>query len=58
MPQLLMMLMRHESIETTMKLYVRRNARTASEVLWQAYSGKSEIGNSFGNSPETKTAGD
>ncbi len=32
-----MVLMRHESIETTMRYYVGRNAQTTAEVLWQAH---------------------
>jgi hypothetical protein len=39
MPQILMQLMRHESIETTLKFYVGRNAETTAEALWQAVSG-------------------
>lgn len=37
MPQVLMVLMRDESIETTMRYYVGRNAQTTAEVLWQAH---------------------
>ncbi len=37
MPQVLKELMRHESIETTMKFYVGRNAQTTADVLWQAH---------------------
>jgi integrase len=37
MPQVLMELMRHESIETTMKFYVGRNAQTTADVLWAAH---------------------
>lgn len=36
MPQILMQLMRHESIETTMRFYVGRNAETAADALWSA----------------------
>jgi integrase len=36
MPQVLMELMRHESIDTTMKFYVGRNAQSTAAVLWQA----------------------
>lgn len=36
MPQVLRELMRHESIETTMKYYVGRNAQTTAAVLWAA----------------------
>lgn len=39
MPPVLMQLMRHEKIETTLKFYVGRNAEVTSEVLWQAVSG-------------------
>lgn len=38
MPQVLMELMRHESIETTMKFYVGRNAQATADVLWAAHS--------------------
>ena len=48
MPQNLMELMRHESIETTMRYYVGRNAQGTATVLWDAYRGA--IGNSSGNS--------
>ena len=41
MPQILMQLMRHESIETTMRYYVGRNAETAADVLWKAMSNTS-----------------
>jgi len=37
MPQVLMVLMRHESIETTMRYYVGRNAPTTADVLWAAH---------------------
>jgi len=37
MPQTLMELMRHESIETTMKYYVGRNAEATADVLWKAH---------------------
>lgn len=36
MPQILMQLMRHESIETTMRYYVGKNAETAADVLYDA----------------------
>ncbi len=36
MPQVLQELMRHESIETTMRYYVGRNAHTAAEAIWAA----------------------
>ena len=48
MPQVLMQIMRHENIETTLKYYVGRNAQTTAKVLWKALRG-----NTSGNtSPE------
>ncbi len=37
LPQDLQLLMRHESIETTLRYYVGRNAERTAEKLWQAY---------------------
>jgi integrase len=45
MPQVLKELMRHESIDTTMKFYVGRNAQSTAAVLWAA------VGNTSGNTP-------
>lgn len=42
MPQILMELMRHESIETTMRYYVGRNAQNVAKVLREAVA-KSDI---------------
>ena len=39
MPQTLMELMRHESIETTLKFYVGRNAEKTAKTLYEAVSG-------------------
>jgi hypothetical protein len=36
MPAVLQQLMRHESIETTMRYYVGRDADAVADVLWQA----------------------
>ena len=36
MSQVLQELMRHESMETTMRYYVGRNAHTAAEAIWAA----------------------
>jgi integrase len=36
-PQMLMELMRHASIETTMKYYVGRNAQATANALWASY---------------------
>jgi hypothetical protein len=49
MPQVLMELMRHESIETTLKYYVGRNAETTAAGLYEAVSGNSR-GNSAAKS--------
>jgi integrase len=53
MPQVLMELMRHESIETTLRFYVGKNAQATADVLWEAH-GKA-IGNTFGNTPQAAT---
>jgi len=37
MPQVLMELMRHENIETTMRFYVGRNAERTADVLWGVF---------------------
>jgi hypothetical protein len=42
-----MELMRHESIETTLKYYVGRNAQSTADVLWAAHEA---AGNIYGNS--------
>ena len=49
MPKILMELMRHESIETTMKYYVGQNAVSTTQILW-----KSMPGNSSGNSGQNR----
>ncbi len=48
LPPDLMVLMRHESIDTTMKYYVGRNAQNTARVLWEAHE-KAARGNIFGN---------
>jgi integrase len=37
MPRVLMQLMRHESIETTMRYYVGRSVQATADVVWEAY---------------------
>jgi hypothetical protein len=37
MPPVLMQLMRHESIETTMRFYVGRSVQATADVVWEAY---------------------
>ena len=49
MPAVLMELMRHESIDTTMKFYVGQNAESTAETLYAALSG-----DTFGDSGHLK----
>lgn len=57
MPPDLMILMRHESIETTLRYYVGRNAQSTARTLWEAY--KKIPGNTPGNSGQNgQTEGD
>lgn len=57
MPHVLMMLMRHESIDTTMKFYVGRNVRAAAQVLWDAHNpATAGEGNRSGNTSEKEAA--
>jgi integrase len=53
MPQVLMELMRHESIDTTMKFYVGRNAEKTADALWAAHEAAN--GNTGGNSGRNAT---
>jgi len=50
MPPDLMTLMRHESIDTTMRFYVGRNAQSTAATLWAAYS-KTGESNTLSNTP-------
>lgn len=43
MPQVLMELMRHENIETTMRYYVGRNAEATARELWELNDGNDRI---------------
>src|SRR5262249_20871498 len=51
MPAVLQQLMRHETIETTMKYYVGKNAESTADVLWKAH--ESLKSTSSGNTPST-----
>jgi integrase len=53
MPQVLMELMRHESIDTTMRYYVGRNAQSTAAVLWAAHR-QAKSNNSGNTPPENK----
>jgi integrase len=46
MPQILMQLMRHEDISTTMKFYVGREAEATADVLWAAVGKGDKTGKS------------
>ncbi len=48
MPQVLQQLMRHETIDTTLRFYVGRNAETMARALWEAH--EPPKGNKSGNS--------
>lgn len=43
MPTVLMVLMRHESIDTTMRYYVGRNAETVADSVWSAASTSTSV---------------
>ena len=49
MPTVLKELMRHESIETTLKYYVGQNAQSTADLLWAAHESKSQSSNTSGN---------
>ena len=54
MPRVLMELMRHESIDTTMKYYVGRNAEATADACWEAFEAAGQASsNTFGNSNST-----
>jgi integrase len=53
MPVVLQQLMRHESIETTLRYYVGRNAQSTADVLWEAH--ERAAGNTLGNSAHHET---
>jgi len=48
MPAVLQTMMRHASIQTTMRFYVTRNAVTAGDIIREAFE-KSSAGNNLGN---------
>jgi len=51
MPPILQQLMRHESVETTLKFYVGRNAQQTASILWDAHREAAA-----GNTPSNTTA--
>ncbi len=54
MPQVLMELMRHESIDTTMAFYVGRNAEKTADLLWQAH--EAAASNTLSNSRQNEAS--
>ena len=58
MPQVLKELMRHESIETTLRFYVGRNAETTARALGAAYDKPVSLGNTFGNTDDSRHSAD
>jgi integrase len=52
MPTDLMVLMRHESINTTLRYYVGANAQKTAETLWAAH--RQATGNISGNTPQKR----
>jgi hypothetical protein len=54
MPQILMQLMRHEDISTTMKFYVGREAEATADVIWAAVAKPETQGNNRGNTKRSK----
>jgi len=56
MPNVLQQLMRHESIDTTLRFYVKRNAEATAKLLWATVNPNGN-GNSFGNSAQNPPVG-
>ncbi len=56
MPAILQQLMRHESIETTMRYYVGRDANATADVLWEAVE-SSKSNKTGNNSPHSRIEG-
>ena len=52
MPHQWMELMRHESIETTNRYYVGRNAQTTAQLLWEKFGGQEKGQNAAGKGLE------
>jgi hypothetical protein len=51
-PATLQLLMRHKSIETTLKYYVDQDADDVADELWKAHRA---LGNTLGNTPTPAT---
>jgi integrase len=57
MPQILMALMRHESIDTSLRYYIGRNAQVTADAAWAAYSKVQEgtVSGTIGESGQSAT---
>jgi hypothetical protein len=55
MPQVLMELMRHESMSTTLTFYVGKNAERTADAVWAAFEAAERKGNTLGNSGENRS---
>ena len=58
LPQVLQEMMRHETIQTTLKYYVGQNAKRTAADIWAAYGKRPELGTSLGTSRENADSGD
>lgn len=56
MPAVLQELMRHESIETTMRCYVGRNAQRTADVVWSAFEALNVSLNADRENPQAPVA--
>lgn len=48
MPATLCELIRHKTIETTMRYYVEANAKSTATALWETYRSRTDLGASLG----------
>jgi len=59
MPAVLQQMMRHATIETTLKFYVGKNAQTSAGVIWDAFNKTLPVvNNSVNSTPETTSGTD
>jgi len=58
LPQVLQEMMRHETIQTTLKYYVGQNAKRSAADIWAAYGKRTELGATLGTSRENADSGD
>lgn len=56
MPQVLMELMRHESMQTTLTFYVGKNAERTADAVWAAFEAHEQKGNTSGNSGQESSS--